>query len=168
MATPVAAEVVGLQDLASALSLLWLIGTVIPTLCSPLGSRFTDQLVVSEAIALRLKENAIAAGKTGADIYRPTIGYAGSMIFIGGVLLIVCSIFDLFELISRAQKFGSKIKGMEKWVDIGSGKRLEIILKCITAFLNCILFNIVFSSNELFWMSKEVLWLSREATHLII
>ena len=31
MSTPVAAEVVGLQDLASALSLLWLLGTVIPT-----------------------------------------------------------------------------------------------------------------------------------------
>ena len=35
MATPVTAEVVGLQDLASALSLLWLLGTVIPTLCIP-------------------------------------------------------------------------------------------------------------------------------------
>jgi MFS family permease len=33
MATPVTAEVVGLQDLASALSLLWLLGTVIPTTC---------------------------------------------------------------------------------------------------------------------------------------
>ena len=36
MATPVTAEVVGLQDLASALSLLWLLGTVIPTTCTPL------------------------------------------------------------------------------------------------------------------------------------
>lgn len=35
MATPVAAEVVGLQDLASALSLLWLLGTVIPSACNP-------------------------------------------------------------------------------------------------------------------------------------
>ena len=34
MASPVTAEVVGLQDLASALSLLWLLGTVIPTLCT--------------------------------------------------------------------------------------------------------------------------------------
>jgi hypothetical protein len=34
MATPVTAEVVGLQDLASALSLLWLIGTVVPTTCT--------------------------------------------------------------------------------------------------------------------------------------
>src|SRR5579859_6857038 len=33
MATPVTAEVVGLQDLASALSLLWLLGTVLPTTC---------------------------------------------------------------------------------------------------------------------------------------
>ena len=34
MATPVTAEVVGLQDLASALSLVWTLGTVIPTTCS--------------------------------------------------------------------------------------------------------------------------------------
>lgn len=34
MATPVTAEVVGLQDLASALSLLWLLGTVIPCTCT--------------------------------------------------------------------------------------------------------------------------------------
>ena len=33
MSTPVTAEVVGLQDLASALSLLWLLGTVIPCTC---------------------------------------------------------------------------------------------------------------------------------------
>src|SRR5213083_2034558 len=33
MATPVTAEVVGLQDLASALSILWLLGTVLPTTC---------------------------------------------------------------------------------------------------------------------------------------
>jgi hypothetical protein len=44
---------------------------------------------VAEAIALALKENAIAAGKTGADIYRPTIGFAGAMIFAGGVILMV-------------------------------------------------------------------------------
>lgn len=79
-------------------------------------------------------------------------------------------ISDLFELIGRAQKFGFKIKGMEKWVGIGSGKRLEIILKSIAALLNCILFNIILSSSEFFWMSKEVLWLLREAigSHLII
>jgi hypothetical protein len=36
-----------------------------------------------------LKENAIAAGATGADIYRPTIGFSGAMIFAGGLILIV-------------------------------------------------------------------------------
>ena len=37
MATPVTAEVVGLQDLASALPLLWLLGTVLPTTCISSG-----------------------------------------------------------------------------------------------------------------------------------
>jgi hypothetical protein len=46
-------------------------------------------ILVSEPIALRLKQTAIARGRTGADIYRPTIGFAGAMIFLGGVALIV-------------------------------------------------------------------------------
>ena len=45
--------------------------------------------IVAEAIALQLKRNAISAGKTGADIYRPTISFAGSMILVGGLILIV-------------------------------------------------------------------------------
>jgi hypothetical protein len=89
MATPVTAEVVGLQDLASALSLLWLLGTVIPTTCILIPSTRVDK-IVAEVIALQLKQNAIASGKTGADIYRPTIGFAGAMIFGGGLILIVC------------------------------------------------------------------------------
>jgi hypothetical protein len=88
MATPVTAEVVGLQDLASALSLLWLIGTVIPTTCTLL-SHGCGLIQVAEAIALKLKQNALAAGKTGVDIYRPTIGFSGAMIFAGGLILIV-------------------------------------------------------------------------------
>jgi hypothetical protein len=87
MATPVTAEVVGLQDLASALSLLWLIGTVIPTTCTYLIR--CGLIQVAEAIALKLKQNALAAGKTGVDIYRPTIGFSGAMIFAGGLILIV-------------------------------------------------------------------------------
>lgn len=99
MVTPVAAEVVGLQDLASALSLLWLLGTVIPTTCMPIlippeSTTRVDKeiLIVAEAIALQLKKNAIAAGKTGTDIYRPTIGFSGAMIFSGGLILIVSSL----------------------------------------------------------------------------
>jgi hypothetical protein len=38
---------------------------------------------------LKLKQNAIAAGKKGVDIYRPTIGFSGAMIFAGGLILIV-------------------------------------------------------------------------------
>jgi len=88
MATAVTAEVLGLQDLASGLSILWLLGTVIPTL----GTRPTfvpSFTVVAETIALRLKDGAIAAGKSGADIYRPTIVFTGTTILISGILLIV-------------------------------------------------------------------------------
>ena len=92
MATPVTAEVVGLQDLASALSLLWLLGTVIPTTCTSPYFKHVLTSLVAEVIALKLKENALAAGKSGADIYRPTIGFAGAMIFTGGVILIVLNL----------------------------------------------------------------------------
>ena len=88
MATPVAAEVVGLQDLASALSLLWLLGTVLPTTCFS-SLKGSADLVVAEVIALQLTVNAREAGRTGADIYRPTILFSGSMILGGGLILIV-------------------------------------------------------------------------------
>src|SRR5438046_6629058 len=90
MATPVTAEVVGLQDLASALSLLWLLGTVVPTICiSPVVDLHVLTSIVAEAIALQLKQNAISAGTTGTDIYRATIGFSGAMILAGGLILIV-------------------------------------------------------------------------------
>jgi hypothetical protein len=76
-------------------------------------------MIVAEAIALRLKQNAIAAGKTGADIYRPTIGFAGAMIFVGGVILIVSSQTLNRVLIRRAQNFGYKIR------DLGNGECIE-------------------------------------------
>jgi hypothetical protein len=40
-------------------------------------------------IALQLVVNAKSGGKTGADMYRPTIVFAGSMILGGGLILIV-------------------------------------------------------------------------------
>jgi hypothetical protein len=46
-------------------------------------------LLVAEVIALQLTVNSISAGKTGLDIYRPTIIFAGSMILGGGLILIV-------------------------------------------------------------------------------
>jgi hypothetical protein len=72
-----------------------------------------------------LKENALSAGKSGADIYRPTIGFAGAMIFAGGMTLIVIMGLNIMRLITRAPKYGCKIRGMAKVGDIGYGKRLE-------------------------------------------
>jgi len=72
-----------------------------------------------------LKENALSAGKSGADIYRPTIGFAGAMIFAGGMTLIVIKGLNIMKLITRAPKYGCKIRGMAKVGDIGYGKRLE-------------------------------------------
>jgi hypothetical protein len=53
-------------------------------------SLLVSYVLVAEAIALRLKENAISAGATRNDIYRPTIGFAGAMILGGGCILCVC------------------------------------------------------------------------------
>ena len=51
---------------------------------------FVDMHVLTSIVAaLQLKRNAISAGKIGADIYRPTIGFAGSMILASGLILIV-------------------------------------------------------------------------------
>jgi hypothetical protein len=74
---------------------------------------------------LALKENAIAAGATGADIYRPTIGFAGAMIFAGGLILIVLFVFRVIN--GRVQKYGYKINDMEKLGVIAYGRRPKIM-----------------------------------------
>jgi hypothetical protein len=69
-----------------------------------------------------LKEIALSAEESGADIYRPTMAFAGAMIFAGGSTLIVIVGLNIMILINRAQKDGRKIRGMGKVGDVGYGK----------------------------------------------
>jgi len=87
-------------------------------------------IIVAEIIALQLKQVAIANGKTGANVYRSTIGFAGAMILAGGLLLIVRSstyVLVLANIVSvhRVQKYGYKSKDTGNVGCIGFWKRHE-------------------------------------------
>jgi hypothetical protein len=85
-----------------------------------------------------LKQNAVLAGKTGADIYRPTIGFAGAMIFVGGIILIVFRGLNIIILMGRAPKYGCKIRGMAKVGGIGYGKRRDRLGKSMRPGQGCL------------------------------
>lgn len=128
MATPVTAEVVGLQDLASALSLVWTLGTVIPTTC-----------------ILHLSTSHVLISLFSRGSHRPSIaakchcrGKNRSRYISTNHLLcrshdirwwthINCTVDPLNRrlIIPRAQKFGCKTRDMGRRAGFGCGKRLE-------------------------------------------
>jgi len=73
-ATPVAARVVGVQDLASALGMFWLV-LVIPAL-------------VGQPIAVALLDYSMGSlGRNGAEVYYISIGFCGGVGIVSAVLL---------------------------------------------------------------------------------
>lgn len=69
--------------------------------------------IVAGVIALQLKQDAIAKSKTGANIYRSTIGFAGPIILAGSFVLIVSRSIHMLVLTNmvflyRVQKYGDK------------------------------------------------------------
>lgn len=67
-------EMVGIRDLSSAVSMLWLAIVIPATVCEP--------------IAILLREQSISQGKTGAATYQGAIGFAGAFFVAAGLALL--------------------------------------------------------------------------------
>lgn len=73
-ASPISARVVGVKDLASAMSIFWLT-LVLPAL-------------VGQPMAIALRDHSInALGRTGAGAYHISIGFCGGMGLASAILL---------------------------------------------------------------------------------
>ena len=135
MATPVTAEVVGLQDLASALSLLWLLGTVIPTICISPCCRVDVDSCRSNRPTVKTKRHF---RRENRDRY--ISGY--HCLFRRNdprwwsYINCLTSSSKMVRLIGRGQRYGYKNNDMENVECIGFGKRPDQIKLLILGILS--------------------------------